>query len=65
MSFPGAYAGTDPGIKINIYQTLANYTIPGPPVFSCDGASALPPPPPSSELFAAFTIASTSSFVIC
>ena len=29
VSFPGAYAGTDPGIKINIYQTLQNYTIPG------------------------------------
>ncbi|KII90867.1 glycoside hydrolase family 61 protein [Plicaturopsis crispa FD-325 SS-3] len=35
VSFPGAYAGTDPGIKINIYQTLANYTIPGPSVFTC------------------------------
>ena len=29
VSFPGAYSGTDPGIKINIYQTLQNYTIPG------------------------------------
>lgn len=29
VSFPGAYKGTDPGIKINIYQTLSNYTIPG------------------------------------
>lgn len=29
VSFPGAYKGTDPGIKINIYQTLQNYTIPG------------------------------------
>ncbi|KAH7916648.1 glycoside hydrolase family 61 protein [Hygrophoropsis aurantiaca] len=35
VSFPGAYKGTDPGITINIYQTLANYTIPGPSVFSC------------------------------
>jgi len=35
VSFPGAYSGTDPGIKINIYQTLANYTIPGPAVFTC------------------------------
>ena len=29
VSFPGAYAGSDPGITINIYQTLTNYTIPG------------------------------------
>ena len=32
VSFPGAYSGTDPGIKINIYQTLTSYTIPG----TCD-----------------------------
>ncbi|KAI0682468.1 glycoside hydrolase family 61 protein [Cerioporus squamosus] len=35
VSFPGAYKGTDPGVKINIYQTLQNYTIPGPAVFTC------------------------------
>ncbi|PAV19161.1 glycoside hydrolase family 61 [Pyrrhoderma noxium] len=35
VSFPGAYAGSDPGITINIYQTLTNYTIPGPAVFTC------------------------------
>ena len=29
VSFPGAYKGTDPGIKINIYSPLTNYTIPG------------------------------------
>ncbi|KAJ7075735.1 glycosyl hydrolase family 61-domain-containing protein [Mycena belliarum] len=40
VSFPGAYKGTDPGIAINIYQTLANYTIPGPPVFSCNGGGS-------------------------
>ncbi|KAJ7499931.1 glycoside hydrolase family 61 protein I [Mycena latifolia] len=40
VSFPGAYKGTDPGITVNIYQTLANYTVPGPPVFSCNGGSA-------------------------
>ncbi|THH28705.1 hypothetical protein EUX98_g5485 [Antrodiella citrinella] len=44
VSFPGAYSGTDPGIKINIYEPLSSYTIPGPPVFSCDG----PQPPPTS-----------------
>ncbi|KAJ8697521.1 hypothetical protein PTI98_004319 [Pleurotus ostreatus] len=35
VSFPGAYAGSDPGISINIYQTLSGYTIPGPSVFTC------------------------------
>ncbi|KAG8858395.1 hypothetical protein FRB96_005280 [Tulasnella sp. 330] len=47
VSFPGAYAGTDPyvqlqcGITINIYYpAVTNYTIPGPPVFTCDGSSA-------------------------
>jgi len=56
VSFPGAYSGTDPGIKLNIYQTLSSYTVPGPPVFSCSGSSApttvVPPPssaPPSSS----------------
>lgn len=43
----GSYIpGTDPGIKINIYQTLPSYTIPGPPVFSCSGNSD---PAPSSS----------------
>ncbi|EIM85952.1 uncharacterized protein STEHIDRAFT_98247 [Stereum hirsutum FP-91666 SS1] len=46
VSFPGAYSGTDPGIKINIYQTLPSYTNPGPPVFSCSGNSD---PAPSSS----------------
>lgn len=35
VSFPGAYAGSDPGITINIYQTLDSYTVPGPEVFKC------------------------------
>ena len=32
--------GTDPGININIYQTLSSYTIPGPQVFSCNESSS-------------------------
>ncbi|KAJ6473115.1 glycoside hydrolase family 61 protein I, partial [Mycena sanguinolenta] len=40
VSFPGAYKGTDPGITVNIYYPLlTNYTIPGPPVFSCSGST--------------------------
>ncbi|PBK97707.1 hypothetical protein ARMGADRAFT_648896 [Armillaria gallica] len=60
VSFPGAYSGdpfvlgpfsilppqtgTDPGIKINIYQPLSGYTIPGPSVFSCSGNNTAPAP---------------------
>jgi len=35
VSLPGAYKSSDPGITINIYQTLSGYTIPGPSVFTC------------------------------
>ncbi|RXW21616.1 hypothetical protein EST38_g4240 [Candolleomyces aberdarensis] len=44
VSFPGAYKGTDPGVRINIYQGLSGYTIPGPSVFTC-GASEGPGTP--------------------
>ncbi|KJA23211.1 lytic polysaccharide monooxygenase [Hypholoma sublateritium FD-334 SS-4] len=30
VKFPGAYSATDPGIEINIYQSLTTYQIPGP-----------------------------------
>ncbi|KAG5730705.1 putative endo-beta-1,4-glucanase D [Termitomyces sp. T112] len=41
VSFPGAYAGSDPGITVNIYYPpLTSYTIPGPPVFTCGGSSS-------------------------
>jgi len=35
VSIPGTYSASDPGILINIYGTLTNYTIPGPAVFTC------------------------------
>jgi len=35
VSLPGAYKASDPGILINIYQTLSSYTIPGPAKFTC------------------------------
>ncbi|KAK3685309.1 glycoside hydrolase family 61 protein [Podospora appendiculata] len=36
VSFPGAYSGTDPGIKLSIYYpVVTSYTIPGPSVFTC------------------------------
>lgn len=34
LTVPGAYAATDPGILINIYQNLASYVAPGPAVIS-------------------------------
>jgi len=34
VSFPGAYASTDPGVTYDMY-TAQTYTIPGPEVFSC------------------------------
>jgi len=40
VSLPGAYGQSDPGILINIYQTLTTYQIPGPTVFSCGGTQA-------------------------
>ena len=49
VSFPGAYKGSDPGITINIYQTLSGYTIPGPSVFSCSGSGGSSPPASSSS----------------
>ncbi|KAF4576625.1 hypothetical protein EYR36_004603 [Pleurotus pulmonarius] len=71
VSFPGAYKGSDPGITINIYQTLSGYTIPGPRPFSCSGSPAptqaptqAPPastpvtnPPPASTSAASGTVA--------
>ncbi|KAI8300326.1 putative endo-beta-1,4-glucanase D [Colletotrichum sp. SAR11_59] len=33
VSFPGAYKATDPGLLINIYNTISNYVIPGPAVY--------------------------------
>ena len=51
VSFPGAYKGTDPGIKVNIYSGLTSYTIPGPSVFTCGaspGVTTVVNPPVSS-----------------
>lgn len=36
VSFPGAYKGTDPGIKFQLYWPVpTSYTIPGPRPFVC------------------------------
>lgn len=35
VSLPGAISATDPGVLINIYATIDNYTVPGPAPFTC------------------------------
>jgi len=42
VKFPGAYSGSDPGVRINIWQGVSSYTIPGGPVASFGGSA--PPP---------------------
>jgi hypothetical protein len=40
VSFPGAYKGTDPGVKISIYYPpVTNYVIPGPRPMTCSGGN--------------------------
>lgn len=34
VEFPGAYSSTDPGILIDIYESLSTYVVPGPTVYS-------------------------------
>ncbi|KAK6338758.1 hypothetical protein TWF696_009568 [Orbilia brochopaga] len=41
VNFPGAYGNEDPGIHINIYQSLATYVAPGPTVIN-GGATKSP-----------------------
>ncbi|RDB17866.1 putative endo-beta-1,4-glucanase D [Hypsizygus marmoreus] len=69
VNFPGAYSGSDPGIKINIYQTLNSYTIPGPPVFSCNGQSnpgttAAPAPTTAAPTTSAPPVPTTSALPV-
>ncbi|KAJ7101354.1 glycosyl hydrolase family 61-domain-containing protein [Mycena belliarum] len=41
VAFPGAYTGNEPGILINIYYPIpANYTQPGPPVWTGAGSGS-------------------------
>jgi len=35
VNIPGAFHKTDPGYTANIYNNFKNYTIPGPPVWTC------------------------------
>ncbi|KAK6226423.1 glycosyl hydrolase family 61 [Colletotrichum tabaci] len=40
VSFPGAYKATDPGLLINIYNTITDYVIPGPAVYGGGGSGS-------------------------
>ncbi|KAJ3034510.1 hypothetical protein HDV00_004975 [Rhizophlyctis rosea] len=42
VNLPGAYSGSDPGIKYNLYSGSKTYTIPGPRPFSCSGGGSQP-----------------------
>ncbi|EAU86100.1 endoglucanase II [Coprinopsis cinerea okayama7 len=48
VSFPGAYSGSDPGVRINIYQGVRSYTIPGPSVWTCPAGSGPGNPAPTT-----------------
>ncbi|KAH7413051.1 putative endo-beta-1,4-glucanase D [Cadophora sp. MPI-SDFR-AT-0126] len=61
VSLPGAYSPNDPGILINIYQTLTSYTIPGPAPFTCGAGGSSPTTPPASTPTTLITSKSTTS----
>ncbi|CAL3973220.1 hypothetical protein PZA11_005514 [Diplocarpon coronariae] len=44
VAFPGAYKPEDPGITYDVYKP-AEYIIPGPPLFTCDGNGSPGTPP--------------------
>ncbi|KAM0160986.1 hypothetical protein ACHAPG_002745 [Botrytis cinerea] len=71
VSFPGAYGQSDPGILINIYQTLTTYTIPGPTPFVCGAAqstakssSTSTAKPTSTSTLSTSTVTKTSSSAV-
>lgn len=57
VAFPGAYAGSDPGITYD--STADTYTIPGPTLFTCDGSSSSG----SSDTSSVAAVASSSASV--
>ncbi|KAM0324430.1 hypothetical protein ACHAQA_008212 [Verticillium albo-atrum] len=53
VAFPGAYSKSDAGIDYSPYQSATEYTIPGPALFSCSGASQPETPAPAPVTTAA------------
>ncbi|KAF7343861.1 hypothetical protein MSAN_01967400 [Mycena sanguinolenta] len=61
VAFPGAYTGNEPGILINIYYPIpANYTQPGPPLWTGAGGSS---PPVGTTSTVTSTKASTTTTI--
>ncbi|KAI4594013.1 hypothetical protein KJ359_008801 [Pestalotiopsis sp. 9143b] len=58
--FPGAYAASDPGILINIYQSMSTYEAPGPTVYS-GGSTQSAGATCAADATAAATLASTTA----
>ncbi|KAF7790518.1 hypothetical protein EIP86_001474 [Pleurotus ostreatoroseus] len=48
VKFPGAYSAQDPGILINIYQSLTTYDIPGPTPFGNPAGTVANTPYPTT-----------------
>ncbi|KFA46174.1 hypothetical protein S40293_03767 [Stachybotrys chartarum IBT 40293] len=63
VTFPGAYDATDPGLLINIYQTITNYIIPGPAVYSSGAAAPAPAPAPPAATSTAAPIEAPTTLV--
>ncbi|KAL2876986.1 hypothetical protein SGCOL_007820 [Colletotrichum sp. CLE4] len=61
--FPGAYKATDPGLLINIYNTITSYVIPGPALYEGGGSSGSAPASsaPAASAPAATSAAAASS----
>ncbi|KAK7705335.1 hypothetical protein SLS64_005425 [Diaporthe eres] len=60
VAFPGAYKGADAGITYDAYKA-AEYTIPGPALFSCSGSGSSSGSSPSSAGSAPSSSSSLSS----
>ncbi|KAI3397523.1 hypothetical protein diail_10615 [Diaporthe ilicicola] len=63
VAFPGAYKGTDAGITYDAYKA-AEYTVPGPALFTCSGSGSSsgssPGSPGSASSAAATTLATVT-----
>ncbi|KAF9876126.1 hypothetical protein CkaCkLH20_06572 [Colletotrichum karsti] len=61
VSFPGAYKATDPGLLINIYNTISNYVIPGPAVYGAGSSGSDSGSAPASSAAASAPAATSAA----
>ncbi|VDC03166.1 unnamed protein product [Peniophora sp. CBMAI 1063] len=59
VKIPGVYSASDPGILINIHQTLASYTIPGPTPYNSPSPVPVATPWPTTATWNTATQPST------